>query len=145
MLQAAVDGLNSEQLDTPYCSGGWTVRQVVHHLADSNINSYIRFKLAVTEDEPTVKTYDQDSWADLDDSREAPVEVSLKLLESLHFRWVQFLRSLAKTSLNGRSITRIRVLSAWKRILGYILGIVDTTPPILLAYDDECSGNLVQV
>lgn len=95
LFQAAVDGLNIEQLDTPYRPGGWTVRQVVHHLADSNINSYVRFKLAVTEDKPTVKTYDQEKWADLDDSREAPVEVSLKILESLHVRWVQFLKSLS--------------------------------------------------
>jgi len=96
LLRAAVEGLNSEQLDTPYRPGGWTVRQVVHHLADSNINSYVRFKLAVTEDKPTVKTVDQDRWADLNDSREASVEVSLKILESLHLRWVLFLRSLSE-------------------------------------------------
>jgi len=93
-LRAAVDGLSQEQLDTPYRPGGWTVRQVVHHVPDSHLNSYCRFKLALTEDEPTIKPYHEDRWAELEDSRATPIEVSLALLESLHKRWVMLLRSL---------------------------------------------------
>ena len=94
-LRAAVEGLSPEQLDTPYRPGGWTVRQVVHHLPDSHLNSYTRFKLALTEDEPTIKPYYEDRWAELDDARNAPIEISLALLKSLHRRWVLLLRSLA--------------------------------------------------
>jgi uncharacterized damage-inducible protein DinB len=94
-LRAAVSGLTPDQLGTPYRDGGWTVRQVVHHLADSHINSYARFRLALTEDEPRIKTYHEDRWAELYDARTAPVEVSLALLESLHERWVMLLKSLA--------------------------------------------------
>jgi len=93
-LRAAVHGLSAEQLDTPYRSGGWTVRQVVHHLPDSHLNAYTRFKLALTEQEPVIKPYEQDRWAELTDARTAPVELSLALLESLHRRWVLLLRSL---------------------------------------------------
>jgi uncharacterized damage-inducible protein DinB len=94
-LAAAVAGLTPPQLDTPYRPGGWTVRQVVHHLPDSHMNSYVRFKLALTEDEPTIKTYEEDRWAALADTRETPIETSLALLESLHKRWVVLLRALA--------------------------------------------------
>jgi uncharacterized damage-inducible protein DinB len=94
-LRAAVEGLTPEQLDTPYRPGGWTVRQVVHHVPDSHLNSYCRFKLALTEDEPTIKAYHEGRWAELDEARTAPVEVSLALLESLHKRWVLMLKSLA--------------------------------------------------
>ncbi len=94
-LRAAVEGLSQEQLDAPYRPGGWTVRQVVHHLPDSHLNAYIRFKLALTEDEPTIKPYDQERWAELADARTAPVETSLVLLESLHYRWVMLLKSLS--------------------------------------------------
>ena len=76
------------QLDTPYREGGWTVRQVVHHVADSHTNSYVRFKLALTEDWPTIKPYDEAAWANLADSRWLPVEVSLGMIEGLHMRWV---------------------------------------------------------
>ena len=93
-LRAAVNGLSAEQLDTPYRSTGWTVRQVVHHVPDSHLNSYVRFRLALTEPEPTIKPYDQERWAELPDSRLAAIEVSLSLLESLHERWVILLRSL---------------------------------------------------
>jgi uncharacterized damage-inducible protein DinB len=93
-LRASVKGLTDEQLDTPYRPGGWTVRQVVHHLPDSHLNSYLRFKLALTEENPTIKPYAEDRWAELNDSRDTPVEVSLTLLESLHDRWVRLLRSL---------------------------------------------------
>ena len=94
-LRAAVRGLSSEQLDTPYRQGGWTVRQVVHHVPDSHLNSYVRFKLALTEEEPAIKGYDEARWAQLGDTRTTPVEVSLSLLESLHQRWTNLLRSLS--------------------------------------------------
>lgn len=93
-LSAAIAGLTPAQLDTPYRPGGWTVRQVVHHLPDSHMNSYVRFKLALTEDEPAIKTYDENLWAQLADSRDTPIETSLALLENLHKRWVLLLRSL---------------------------------------------------
>ena len=93
-LRAAVKGLSEAQLDTPYRPGGWTVRQVVHHVPDSHMNSYVRFKLALTEDEPTIKPYAEDKWAELADTKATPVEVSLTLLDSLHDRWVRLLRSL---------------------------------------------------
>jgi uncharacterized damage-inducible protein DinB len=93
-LRQAVKGLSPEQLDTPHRPGGWTVRQVVHHLPDSHLNSYFRFKLALTEDEPVIKPYDEARWAELSDSRDTPIEVSLGLLESLHERWVVLLRAM---------------------------------------------------
>ena len=94
-LRAVLRGLTEAQLDTPYRPGGWTVRQVVHHLPDSHMNSYVRFKLALTEQEPTIKPYNEKEWAELAEARMAPVEVSLALLESLHRRWVLMLRNLA--------------------------------------------------
>lgn len=93
-MRAAVAGLSEEQLDTPYRDGGWTVRQVVHHVPDSHMNSYVRFRLALTEEEPTIRPYHEDRWAELADARTAPVEVSLALLESIHRRWTLLLRSL---------------------------------------------------
>ena len=93
-MRAAVAGLTQQQIDTPYRPEGWTVRQVVHHVPESHLNSYIRFKLAITEDEPTIKPYDEASWAKLDDAQQAPIELSLDLLEALHKRWMWFLRSL---------------------------------------------------
>ncbi|MGE5205499.1 MAG: YfiT family bacillithiol transferase [Chlamydiota bacterium] len=93
-LRAAVDGLSAQQLDTPYRPQGWTVRQVVHHVPDSHMNAYIRFKLALTEAEPTIKPYEQQLWAELGDSLQTPIETSLTLLETLHQRWVILLRSI---------------------------------------------------
>ncbi len=93
-LRAAVAGLNEEQLATPYRPDGWSVRQVVHHLPDSHLNSYVRFKLALTQDHPTIIAYDENVWANLADAREAPIDASLDLLDALHRRWVSFLRSL---------------------------------------------------
>jgi hypothetical protein len=92
-LRAAVRGLTSEQIETPYREGGWTVRQVVHHVPESHMNAYIRFKLALTEDAPTIKPYMEDRWAKLPDVQSTPIEVSLALLDSLHDRWVRLLRS----------------------------------------------------
>src|SRR6266576_5000448 len=93
-MEEAVKGLSESQLDTPYRDGGWTVRQLVHHLPDSHMNAYVRFKLALTESVPTIKPYAEDKWAELADSRSTPIETSLVLLESLHSRWVLLLRSL---------------------------------------------------
>jgi uncharacterized damage-inducible protein DinB len=94
-LRTAVNGLSKAQFDTPYRDGGWTVRQVVHHVPDSHLNSYVRFKLALTEDAPTIKPYAEDRWAELADTKETPVEVSLTMLDALHDRWVRLLRSLS--------------------------------------------------
>src|ERR1700680_3091975 len=94
-LRAAVKGLSAEQLDTPYCLEGWTVRQVVHHLADAHVNWYVRTKLAMTENKPTIKPYAEARWAELHDARYGGIEPSLLLLESLHERWVQLFESLA--------------------------------------------------
>jgi hypothetical protein len=94
LVRAAVEGLSGEQLDTAYRPGGWTIRQVVHHLPDSHINSYVRFKLALTEDNPVIKTYDQEAWAATTDSRSGAIGPSLDLLEALHARWTDWLRQL---------------------------------------------------
>lgn len=101
-LRAAVDGLDEAQLDTPYRPGGWTVRQVVHHVPDSHLNSYMRFKLTVTEDVPTIRTYLEAAWGGLEDARHAPVDVSLALLDALHARWVPWLRSLSDDDYHRR-------------------------------------------
>ena len=93
-LRAAVKGLSPEQIETPYRDGGWTVRQVVHHVPESHMNAYIRFKLALTEDEPTIKPYEEDRWAKLSDVQSTPLDVSLSLLELLHDRWVRVLKSI---------------------------------------------------
>lgn len=93
-LRRALDGLSDAQLDTPYRPGGWTVRQVAHHVPDSHLNAYTRFKLALTEDRPTIRPYDEQRWALLEDTRRTPVTTSLALLDALHERWVTLLRSL---------------------------------------------------
>jgi uncharacterized damage-inducible protein DinB len=93
-LRAALVGLSDHQLDTPYRDGGWTPRQVAHHVADSHMNSYIRFKLALTEDDPTIKPYMENLWAELPEAKHAPVEVSLSLLDNLHQRWMLMLRKI---------------------------------------------------
>jgi uncharacterized damage-inducible protein DinB len=93
-LRAAVKGLSEAQLDTPYREGGWTVRQVVHHVVDSHVNAYVRFKLALTEENPTIKPYQEKLWAELSDAKTLPVESSLAILEALHARWVALLDTL---------------------------------------------------
>lgn len=98
-FRSLVGHLSDVQLDTPYRPGGWTIRQVVHHVPDSHMNAYIRMKLAVTEDAPTVKTYHENLWAELPEARSGPVEMSLHLLEGLHRRWVTFLRQLPEGDL----------------------------------------------
>jgi hypothetical protein len=122
LLRRAVDGLSPQQLDTPYREGGWTVRQVVHHLSDSHLNSYILLKLTLTESEPTIKWYYQDRWAELIDSRTADIEPSLILLEFLHRRWVFLLRSLTPEDftltfkhpkLGIATLDRVLAMDAW--------------------------------
>jgi hypothetical protein len=93
LLNAAVAGLTAAQLDTPYRDGGWTVRQLVHHVADSHMNAYVRFKLALTESEPTIKPYEEALWAELPDSK-LPIEISIALITALHQRWVPLLRGM---------------------------------------------------
>ena len=103
-LRAAVAGLSPQQLDTPYRDKGWTIRQVVHHLPDSHLNAYTRIKLALTEDVPVIKPYEEARWAELPDGRTAPIELSLNLLESLHHRWVMLLRQLTPADFRRRFI-----------------------------------------
>ena len=95
-FRAAVAGLSPDQLDTPYRPEGWTVRQVVHHIPESHMNAYVRFKLALTEDIPTIKPYDEARWATLADYSSTPVDVSLMLIEALHDRWVRLLESMTE-------------------------------------------------
>ena len=122
-LRAAVSGLDAHQMATPYREGGWTVRQVVHHLPESHLQAYARTKLALTEENPIIKPYDEAKWAELPDVEQTPAEVSLALLESLHTRWVILLRSLSSAQLqraffhpeHGRLITveRLIAMYAW--------------------------------
>ena len=120
-LRAAVDGLKENQLDTPYREGGWTVRQLVHHIADSHANAYVRYKLALTEDWPTIKPYDEALWATLADSR-LPVAGSLAMVRALHERWVALLEAMGETDFqrgynhpeNGRQeLATVSALYAW--------------------------------
>ena len=121
-LASAVDGLSDEQLDTPYRDGGWTLRQTVHHIADSHINSLCRFKLALTEDEaPTIRPYYEDRWAELSDSR-LPVDASLKIVEGVHSRWTKLLESMTEDDYRREfvhpetgtwTLERVLALYAW--------------------------------
>jgi uncharacterized damage-inducible protein DinB len=121
-LRAAVAGLDDRQLSTPYRPAGWTVRQVVHHVPDSHMNAYIRFKLALTEENPTIKTYKEGSWAEVADTARTPPDVSLTLLEALHTRWVavlesmtgqDFERPLQHPELGAITLDRLLQLYAW--------------------------------
>lgn len=135
LLRQAVAGLSEEQLDTPYRDGGWTPRQVVHHLVDSHINSYCRFRLALTEEEPTIKAYKEGAWADLPDARTAPVEPSLVMLEAMHDRWLRLLRAMsdadfARVFVHPEHGTKIRLdrtlgIYAWhgKHHVAHITGL----------------------
>ena len=93
-IRAAIAGLGDPQLDTPYRDGGWTVRQVVHHVPDSHLNAFLRLKMTLTEEKPTIKTYEESQWAELADGKSAPIEDSLKLLDALHARWDRVWQSL---------------------------------------------------
>jgi uncharacterized damage-inducible protein DinB len=121
-LKDVVQDLSDKQLDTPYREGGWTVRQVVHHVPDSHLNSYIRFKWALTEQEPMIKAYYEDRWAELADSKSTPIQVSLTLLDSLHQRWTNLLRSfkpedwnktLRHPELGVMTLDKMLALYAW--------------------------------
>ena len=133
-MRKAVEGMKEQQLNTPYREGGWTVRQVVHHVPDSHMNSYIRFKLALTEHEPTIKPYDEAQWAELIDAKDAPIETSLQLLEALHHRWVMLLRSLSDEDVKKQfthpelglvSIDKYIALYAWhgKHHVAHIMSV----------------------
>jgi uncharacterized damage-inducible protein DinB len=121
-MRAAVQGLDDAKLDTPYRDGGWTVRQVVHHVPDSHMNAYVRFKLGLTEETPTIKPYEENSWAQLPDSRTAPIGMSLDLLESVHARWVLVLRAVRDADFarkinhpesGAQTLDRMLALYAW--------------------------------
>jgi uncharacterized damage-inducible protein DinB len=121
-LRAAVEDLDDAQLETPYRDGGWTVRQVVHHVPDSHMNAYIRFKLGLTEDTPTIKPYEENSWAQLPDSRTTPIAVSLDILENVHKRWVNLLRAMRDADFARKinhpesgvqTLDRVLALYAW--------------------------------
>ncbi len=99
-LSSALEEVSEEFLDTPYRPGGWSVRQLIHHIADSHLNSYIRFKWALTEQSPTIKAYDEKAWAELEDAKTTPIEVSLALLNALHQRWGLVLKNLGETDLD---------------------------------------------
>ncbi len=96
-LEFAIQNLDAAQLETPYRPGGWQVQQVVHHVADSHMNAYFRFKLGLTEHNPTIKAYDQEAWANLSDSKKLPVNISITLLFSLHARWYQIMEDMTET------------------------------------------------
>ncbi|MCA8830866.1 YfiT family bacillithiol transferase [Hymenobacter pini] len=135
-VRAAIAGFSSEQLDTPYRPGGWTVRQVLHHLPDSHLNAYTRFRLALTEDNPTIRPYDEAAWAELPDVATTPPAVSLALLEALHIRWVKLLRGMdemqwQRTYFHPESkrtftLDQVLVLYAWhgRHHLGHIAELV---------------------
>ena len=121
MLEFAVQNLNVAQLDTPYRPGGWTVHQLIHHIADSHINAYVRFKLALTEDNPIIKPYDQAAWAALPDTKNLPINISLTLLHALHARWYQLMNDMTIEQWQ-RTIyhpERKRSLTLWELLKSY--------------------------
>jgi uncharacterized damage-inducible protein DinB len=119
-LERAITNLDQAQLDTPYREGGWTVRQLVHHVADSHMNAYIRFKLGLTEDKPTIKPYEEQEWALLADNQAVPINVSLTLLHALHIRWVATIKNLSEEQWNRLVIhpAANREMSLW-----FLLGL----------------------
>lgn len=104
LLENAILNLDEAQLLTPYRDGGWTIRQVVHHVADSHMNALIRFKLALTEENPTIKPYDEAAWAELNDVHELPVNISITLLHAMHGRWYSCIKNLGEQELLTRSV-----------------------------------------
>lgn len=116
LLENAVLNLDAEQLHTPYREGGWTLHQVVHHVADSHMNAVIRFKLALTEEQPTIKPYDEEAWAKLPDVEALPVNISLTLLHALHSRWYELVKGLDEATLMHKSVIHPqhgKVMSCW--------------------------------
>ena len=121
MLEFAIQNLNADQLDTPYRPGGWTVHQLIHHIADSHINAYIRFKLALTENNPVIKPYDQEAWALLSDTKNLPINISLTLLHALHTRWYQLMYDMTEEQWQ-RTIyhpERKKTLALWELLKSY--------------------------
>jgi hypothetical protein len=121
-LRRTVDGWDDRRLDTPYREGGWTVRQVIHHLVDSHLNAYIRFKLTLTEEEPTVKPYEEKRWAELADAKSGPVAYSLDMLDGLHKRWIIMLAAMPDAAFERRyvhpetgagTLNRLLAVYAW--------------------------------
>jgi uncharacterized damage-inducible protein DinB len=123
-VKAAVEGLTDSQLDTPYREGGWTVRQLVHHIADSHANAYVRFKLALTEDWPTIKPYEEALWAKLADSS-LPIDVSLSLLTVLHYRLVTVLRSMTDEDFERGYVHPARKQNGGRQPLWEVLAMYD--------------------
>jgi DinB superfamily len=119
-LREAVAGLAPQHLDIPYREGGWTIRQIVHHIPDSHMNSYVRFKLALTEDQPTIKPYDEKLWAEIPEARTAPIEVSLDMVDALHGRWSLMLANMTDADFE-RSIfhPEIGALTLKSMVAGY--------------------------
>ncbi len=135
-LRSALSGLSDQQLDTPYREGGWTVRQVAHHVPDSHLNAYVRFKLALTENVPTIKPYEEGAWARLKDTEQTPIEISLALLDALHQRWVILLKSMKAEDFQRKlnhpesgvqNLDRVLALYSWhgNHHLGHITGLRD--------------------
>ena len=118
-LENAVLNLDAAQLETPYREGGWTVKQLVHHVADSHVNAYTRFKLGLTEDRPTIKPYEEKLWAELSDTKNLPVNISFTLLHALHARWVEVLKNISDEEWNR---TVIHPESKKEISLWYLLG-----------------------
>jgi DinB superfamily len=127
-IEKFVRGLSEEQLDTPYRKDGWTVRQVIHHLADSHINGYARFKLTLTEDHPTLKSYDQDEWSYLPDANDLSVGISLSILKGLHDRWAYLLENISSSS--------------WKRVAFHPEDGELTLNDLLKSYAEHCEKHL---
>ena len=138
-LRRTVSPLTDEQLDTPYRPLGWTVRQVVHHLADSHMNSLVRFKWALTEDRPVIKAYDERRWATLPDCR-GPVAASLDLLDALHQRWANLLFCLDCPNCSESSFIQFRARRHWRLQLGPMLGMVDITWRTSASYSHARGG-----
>lgn len=130
-VRKAVQDLSPEQLDTPYRPEGWTIRQVVHHLPDSHINSYVRFRWTLTEDNPTIKVYDEKGWATLPDGQHGPIGVSLTLLESLHARWASLLRNMTAED--------------FQRTLQHPVSGTFTLDRMLCLYAWHCEHHLAQI
>lgn len=117
-LNIVVEGLTDQQLDTPYRPEGWTVRQVVHHLADSHMNAFIRIKLALTEDTPTIKAYEEQLWAELPDTKNVPIQYSLAILKGLHNRWTALLKSLTPEQLKRTFLHPVSGINHLEKAIG---------------------------